>query len=444
MSQLLFKSLRLTKLLSKHEMISSISIKKLSSVDSNYNYDVAIVGGGIVGLATARELLARKPDLSCALLEKESQLSMHQTGHNSGVVHAGLYYTPGSLKAKLCVEGLKLLYKYCDENGVPYKMCGKLVVATEPEEVPRLNNIYERALKNGCTMSLIEGSEIKDIEPYCQGLKAIHSPLTGIVDYGLVARTYGKEFESRGGKIYTNFEVNGFNSSAEDSDYAVSIRGTENQVVNAKYVIVCAGLYSDRLAAKAGCDSLPKIVPFRGDYLILKPGKEHLVRGNIYPVPNPKFPFLGFHYTPRMDGSVWLGPNAILAFKREGYNFFDFNLKDFTESLMYPGLQKIVLKNIPAGMSEVYRIINKRAQIKGLQRFIPELKVSDVISGPSGVRAMALDTDGSMVDDFVFDIGDSNVGKRTLHVRNAPSPAATSSLAIAKMISDKAETTFAL
>lgn len=433
------------KLLSKNEVASLPAIfnRNLSSINSKENFDVAIVGGGIVGLATARELILRKPNLSCTLLEKENRLTMHQTGHNSGVIHAGLYYTPGSLKAKLCVEGLKLLYEYCDENGVPYKKCGKLVVATEPEEVPRLNAIYERALKNGCTMSLIEGNDIKDIEPYCQGLKAIHSPLTGIVDYGLVARTYGKEFETRGGKIFTNFEVNGFNSST-DSDYSVSIQGTKNQVINAKYVIVCAGLYSDRLAAKAGCDSLPKIVPFRGDYLILKPGREHLVKGNIYPVPNPKFPFLGFHYTPRMDGSVWLGPNAILAFKREGYNFFDFNLKDFTESLMYPGLQKIVLKNIPAGLSEIYRIINKRAQIKGLQRFIPELKVSDVISGPSGVRAMALDTDGQMVDDFVFDIGDTAVGKRTLHVRNAPSPAATSSLAIAKMISEKAETTFGL
>jgi len=414
-----------------------------SCLKNENSYDVTIVGGGIVGLATARELIMRKPHLSYALVEKEDVLSKHQSGNNSGVIHAGIYYKPGSLKAKLCVKGLKLMYEYCDQKNIPYKKCGKLIVAVEENEVERLEGLYKRALENGCTVELIEKDKIKEIEPYCQGLKAIHSPLTGIVDYAVVARSYGDEFLELGGAIHTNFEVDDFNESSDPS-YPVSITTKSGKTLNSKYVVVCGGLYSDRLAQKCGCDSLPKIVPFRGDYLILKPGKEYLVKGNIYPVPDPRFPFLGVHYTPRMDGSVWLGPNAVLAFKREGYKFFDFSPKDFTEAIFFRGLRKLVLNNIQAGLTEFYHLINKNAQINKLKKFIPQLTKHDVERGPAGVRAQALDMDGNLVDDFIFSSGESLIGKRTLHVRNAPSPAATSSLAISQMIFDEVERRFDL
>ncbi|XP_002128749.2 L-2-hydroxyglutarate dehydrogenase, mitochondrial [Ciona intestinalis] len=434
---------------------SSLALKhlrgfKLSTVCSNRRftaaiqdtYDVTIVGGGIVGLATARELLLRHPGVKYAVVEKENEVSLHQSGHNSGVIHAGIYYTPGSLKAKLCVEGLELMYKYCDEQNIPYKKVGKLIVAVEEEEIPRLDNIYKRALQNGCTVTMLDKHEIKDVEPHCKGLKAIHSPKTGIVDFAVVARSYGKQFAEGGGTIRTNFEVSNFKKSSK-LDSGVLIQGKDpNQQIHSKYVIVCGGLYADRLAAKSGCEILPKIVPFRGDYLVLKESKRDLVRGNIYPVPDPRFPFLGVHYTPRMDGSVWLGPNAVLAFKREGYKFFDFNFKDLSEALLFPGLQKLVFRNFSAGINELYRVANMNAQVKLLQRFIPELKKEDVVKGPSGVRAQALDDKGNLVDDFVFDSGKGELSTNMLHVRNAPSPAATSSLAIAKMIADEVETKY--
>lgn len=426
--------------LSRPELCRYLSTSSRNK-QSAENYDVTIVGGGIVGLATARELKMRKPQLSYAVVEKEDVLSKHQSGHNSGVIHAGIYYKPGSLKAKLCVEGLKLMYDYCDTHNIPYKKCGKLIVAVEENEIERLEGLYHRAKENGCTVNMIEQDQIKEIEPYCEGLKAIHSPLTGIVDYAVVARSYGEEFRQLGGDIHTNFEVDDFKQNS-DPDFPISIASKDYKNINSKYVIVCGGLYSDRLAQKSGCDALPKIVPFRGDYLVLKPGKEYLCKGNIYPVPDPRFPFLGVHYTPRMDGSVWLGPNAVLAFKREGYNFFDISPKDLTEAVLFPGLRKLVFRNIRAGMVELYHLINKRAQIYKLQKFIPQLKVADVDRGPSGVRAQALDMDGNLVDDFIFDQGSNELGRRTLHVRNAPSPAATSSLAIAKMIYDEVETRF--
>nr|CAB3260134.1 L-2-hydroxyglutarate dehydrogenase, mitochondrial-like [Phallusia mammillata] len=416
---------------------------RLSSTSAK-KYDVTIVGGGIVGLATARELIHRWPNLSYAVIEKEDQLSIHQTGHNSGVIHAGIYYTPGSLKAKLCVEGLKLTYKYCDEQNIPYKKVGKLIVAVNEEELPRLDNLYKRALQNGCSVSMVDKDEIKQIEPYCEGLKAIHSPLTGIVDFGLVARTYGKEFSSLGGDIHTGFEVTDFKESS-DSEFPITIEGkNSDQTIYSKHMVVCGGLFADRLAAKSGCNMEPKIVPFRGDYLVLKPEKQYLVKGNIYPVPDPRFPFLGVHYTPRMDGSVWLGPNAVLAFRREGYKFFDFNLKDFTEAIAFRGLRKLVAKNLTAGVGELYRVANRSAQVKQLQRFIPELTNNDVTKGPSGVRAQPLDGNGNLVDDFVFDSGTGSLGKRMLHVRSAPSPAATSSMAIAQMVADEVKMRFQL
>ncbi|CAE1245566.1 L2HGDH [Acanthosepion pharaonis] len=293
-------------------------------------------------------------------------------------------------------------------------------------------------------MKMVGAEEIKDIEPNCVGIRAIHSPHTGIVDWRQVAISYGANFERAGGKIFTEFAVDSF--STDNPDYPVTILGDtkKGQKVHCKYLITCGGLHSDRLAEKSGCHREPRIVPFRGDYLLLKPEKSNMVNGNIYPVPDPKFPFLGVHFTPRMDGSVWLGPNAVLSFKREGYKMFAFSLRDTIDALSYRGLRKIALKNLKFGMGEMYRSIAIEAQVRQLQRFVPTLKLEDVTRGPSGVRAQALDRDGNLVDDFVFDTGKSDLAHRILHVRNAPSPAATSSLAIAGMVADKVDKLFQL
>ncbi|XP_030071196.1 L-2-hydroxyglutarate dehydrogenase, mitochondrial isoform X2 [Microcaecilia unicolor] len=414
--------------------------------------DVVIVGGGLVGLASARELILRHPTLSFSLLEKEKTLASHQSGHNSGVIHSGIYYTPGSLKAKLCVQGAALCYEYCDQKAIPYKQCGKLIVAVEQEEIPRLQALYERGLQNNVRgLKLISAKEIRDREPYCRGLMAIDSPYTGIVNYRQVAQSYAEDFQAAGGSVLTEFEVNNIDmvkespsGSKEGIKYPVAIRSSKGEEVCCKYVVTCAGLYSDRLSEISGCSPEPRIVPFRGDYLVLKPEKCYLVKGNIYPVPNPQFPFLGVHFTPRMDGNVWLGPNAILAFKREGYRLCDFSATDLLDSVSFRGLRKLVLKNLWFGIGEMYRGFFLSAQVRQLQRFIPDLSIADIRRGPSGVRAQALDGNGNLVDDFVFDGGIGAIASRVLHVRNAPSPAATSSLAIAKMIATEAEQRFEL
>ncbi|XP_003228404.1 L-2-hydroxyglutarate dehydrogenase, mitochondrial [Anolis carolinensis] len=415
-------------------------------------FDVAVVGAGIVGLASARELCLRHPSLTFAVLEKEKELAVHQSGHNSGVIHSGIYYTPGSLKAKLCVEGSLLCYEYCDKKGIPYKQCGKLIVAVEQEEIPRLKALYERGLQNKVRgLKLINTKEIQAKEPYCRGLMALDSPYTGIVNYRQVALAYAEDFQAAGGTVLTDFEVKDIQmnkespiGSEEGMKYPVAVRNSKGEEIHCRHLISCAGLYSDRLSQISGCSPEPRIVPFRGDYLVLKPEKCYLVRGNIYPVPDPRFPFLGFHFTPRMDGSVWLGPNAVLAFKREGYKFYDFSVPDFIDATAYSGLWKLVLRNFSYGMGEMYRACFLSAQVKQLQRFIPEVTVNDILRGPAGVRAQALDRDGNLVDDFVFDGGSGDIGARILHVRNAPSPAATSSLAIAKMIADEVEHRFHL
>uniref|UniRef100_A0AAZ3NS22 L-2-hydroxyglutarate dehydrogenase, mitochondrial n=1 Tax=Oncorhynchus tshawytscha TaxID=74940 RepID=A0AAZ3NS22_ONCTS len=371
-------------------------------------YDVAVVGGGIVGLASARELILRHPTLSFILLEKEKDLAIHQSGHNSGVIHSGIYYTPGSLKARLCGKGATMAYEYLDKKGLPYKRCGKLIVAVEREEIPRLKALYERGQKNNVRdLTMIDAKGIREREPYCRGLMALDSPYTGIVDWRLVSLAYGKDFQEAGGTVVTEYEASDMamvkESPAGITDgmkYPIAIRDSKGTEVRCRYVLTCGGLYSDRLAQISGCSPDPRIIPFRGDYLVLKPEKHYLVRGNIYPVPDPRFPFLGVHFTPRMDGSVWLGPNAVLAFKREGYKLYDFDARDFGDALSF--------------------------------------------RGPAGVRAQALDRDGNLVDDFVFDVGVGDVGSRVLHVRNAPSPAATSSLAIAEMVADEVERRFSL
>ncbi|XP_071962745.1 L-2-hydroxyglutarate dehydrogenase, mitochondrial-like [Antedon mediterranea] len=426
--------------------------QKSSSSVSDDNYDACIVGGGIVGLATAQELITRHPNIKVAVLEKENELALHQTGHNSGVIHAGIYYAPGSLKAKLCVEGVKLTYQYCDKHNIGYDKVGKLIVALNDSEVPRLDELYERGLINNVEGLEIVGPDgIKEREPYCTGVKAIFSPNTGIIDYGEMARMFGKHFKTLGGDIHTEFNVINFRIITESESstntgltYPILVEGKHGKEVKCRYVITCGGLLSDRLALLSGCQPNPRIVPFRGDYLLLKPEKRHLVRGNIYPVPDPQFPFLGVHFTPRMDGNLWLGPNAVLAFKREGYKLTDFNVSDTFDAISYSGLRRLALKHLTFGMKEMYRGFVISAQVKRLQQYIPDLKPEDVTRGPSGVRAMALGPDGSLVDDFVFDIGSGDLGKRILHVRNAPSPAATSSLSIAKMVADKVEDSFSL
>lgn len=428
-------------------LLKDIKTRQLHSA-----YDVAVVGAGIVGLATARELILRHPSLSFILLEKEKELAVHQSGHNSGVIHSGIYYTPGSLKARLCVRGATLAYEYCEKKGLPYKRCGKLIVAVEQEEIPRLKALYERGTKNNVRdLSIVDAKGIREREPYCRGIMALDSPYTGIVDWRMVALSYGADFEEAGGTVVTKYEVNDISmvkespaGSTEGMKYPLAVRDSKGNEVRCRYVLTCGGLYSDRLSQISGCSREPRIVPFRGDYLVLKPEKNYLVKGNIYPVPDPRFPFLGVHFTPRMDGSIWLGPNAVLAFKREGYKMYDFNAQDFADALSFRGLQKLILRNITYGVGEMYRGVFIGAQVKVLQKYIPELSLSDVIRGPTGVRAQALDREGNLVDDFVFDGGVGDVGSRVLHVRNAPSPAATSSLAIAEMIADEVESRFAL
>ncbi|KAM7403525.1 hypothetical protein PAMA_004131 [Pampus argenteus] len=427
-------------------------LKDIASRRLHSTYDVAVVGAGIVGLATARELILRHPTLNFILLEKEKELSLHQSGHNSGVIHSGIYYTPGSLKARLCVRGATLAYEYCEKKEIPYNKCGKLIVAVEQEEIPRLKALYERGLKNNVRdLSIIDAKGIREREPYCRGIMALDSPYTGIVDWRMVALRYGKDFEEAGGTVVTEYEVNDISmvnestaGSTEGMKYPIAVRDKKGNEVRCRYVLTCGGLYSDRLSQISGCSREPRIVPFRGDYLVLKPEKHYLVKGNIYPVPDPRFPFLGVHFTPRMDGSIWLGPNAVLAFKREGYKVYDFNMRDFADAISFSGLQKLVLKNIKYGFGEMYRGIFIGAQVKILQKYIPEISLSDVLRGPAGVRAQALDREGKLVDDFVFDGGVGDVGSRVLHVRNAPSPAATSSLAIGEMVADEVESRFSL
>ncbi|CAG9797327.1 unnamed protein product [Chironomus riparius] len=410
---------------------------------ANNAFDLTIVGGGIVGVASAREIINRHPHLKIAIVEKEKKVAVHQSGHNSGVIHAGIYYKPGSLKAKLCVEGLHLAYKYCDEKNIPYKKVGKLIVATNKVEEERLKDLYDRGLKNKVPdLKLVDAKGIKEIEPYCKGVRAIHSPHTGIVDWALVTEYYAKDFQNAGGEIFLNFEVKKFFRSTNNAEHPVTVIAANGEQVYSRYILTCGGLQADKIAALTGNKTPPKIVPFRGEYLLLNPDKAHWVKGNIYPVPDPRFPFLGVHFTPRMDGSIWLGPNAVLAFKREGYTWTDFNLFEFLDAIKYPGLIRMGTRYIGAGIKEITQSLIPALQVRQLQKFIPEITVKDISKGPAGVRAQALRSDGSLVDDFIFEYGEGEIGTRILHCCNAPSPGATSSLSIAKMIADKVESSF--
>ncbi|XP_018058498.1 PREDICTED: L-2-hydroxyglutarate dehydrogenase, mitochondrial [Atta colombica] len=417
-----------------------------STTSTCSSYDLVIVGGGIIGCATAREIIMRHPNMKIAIVEKENALAMHQTGHNSGVVHAGMYYTPGSMKAKLCVEGLKLSYEYFCKNNIPHKKIGKLIVAHDPAQIKRIDELFDRGTKNKVPdLQIVEKDCISKYEPKCKGEKALWSPWTGIVDWAVVCKSFAEDFRKMGGEIFFNCEVIGFAELTESKGSSqlscISVQ-SKNRCIPTKYVLTCGGLHADRLAVMTGCDVNPRIVPFRGEYLLLNENKRHLCTTNVYPVPDPRLPFLGVHFTPRVNGEVWLGPNAVLAFSREGYRWFDINIKDCIELAKFPGLYKLCYRYFLPGCKEIIKSIFYPLAVKDLQKFIPELTYKDVKRGPAGVRAQAMDKDGKLVDDFVFDVGTGVIGSRVLHCRNAPSPAATSSMAIAKFIADKLDHDF--
>jgi len=389
--------------------------------------DLVVVGAGILGLAVAREALLRYPGLEVVVLEKEARSARHQTAHNSGVVHAGVYYAPGSLKAKLCVEGSAALYRYCDEKEIPYERCGKLVVATDERELPLLDELHARSRANGVPgVELVDQARLRELEPNVRGLRALHSPATGIVDFGRVAAAYARDVETLGGVIRTQMAVAAIRSSRDGAEVT-----TTTGTARARFVITCGGLHSDRLARMTGAPASPRIIPFRGRYHVLRPAAAALVRGLVYPVPDPAFPFLGVHFTRQIGGEVWAGPNAVPAFAREGYRFRDVRARDVWETLSYPGFLALARTYWRTGLSEIRGDLSKREFTARLQRLVPAVRAGDLAASHAGVRAQALADDGRLVDDFWFDHADN-----VLHVRNAPSPGATSSLALGREIVD--------
>jgi L-2-hydroxyglutarate oxidase LhgO len=400
-------------------------------------YDVVVVGAGIVGLASARELLRRQPGLRLALVDKEPRVGVHQTGHNSGVIHSGIYYAPGSLKARLCVAGARELYAYCEANGIPTERCGKVIVATDESELGRLQSLHERGLANGVDgLEMIGPERLRELEPHCAGIRALWSPCTGIVDFSQVAASYARDVRDAGGEVHTGREVLGLRGLAD----RVVLETTAGEL-ETRRVLTCAGLYADRVAALSEGAREPRVVPFRGDYWQLRPEARHLSRNLIYPVPDPAFPFLGVHATRRIGtGEVWLGPNAVLAFSREGYRRLDLRPRDLAEALANRGFRRLARRHWRMGAVEMWRDWSKRAFWRSVRRYLPDVEPADMVPGPSGVRAQALDASGALVDDFVVDVQ----GDRILHVRNAPSPAATSSLTIGRLVADAAERAFAL
>ncbi|MEJ2292494.1 MAG: L-2-hydroxyglutarate oxidase [Deinococcales bacterium] len=397
--------------------------------------DIAVLGGGIVGLATALSLQDRHPELQLTVLEKEPQVGRHQTGHNSGVVHSGIYYRPGTLKARLCVEGVGLLRAFCERHGIPYDPVGKVIVATRGEELARLDDLMARGTANGVPgLRMLDGEELREVEPHATGLRAIHSPSTAITDYGAVTRAMREAFEARGGRVLTGAQVRGIRSGPDGVQLDTGVGP-----VDAGHLITCGGLYADRVARLAGVDLDVRIIPFRGEYMVLAPERRELVRGLIYPVPDPTLPFLGVHLTRTVGGEVEAGPNAVLAFDREGYSVLDVSLRDTAESLSYPGLWRMAGRFIGVGLYEYYRSFSKVAFVHAIQRLLPDIDVKDVRRGGAGVRAQALGRDGKLLDDFVI-----RESERALHVLNAPSPAATASLAIGRHLSDLADERFGL
>ncbi len=398
-------------------------------------HDVAIVGGGIVGLATAHRLLERRPGLRLVVLEKERELAAHQSGRNSGVVHAGLYYAPGSLKARLAREGREALERFCAERGIPYERCGKLVVATEERELPRLAELRARGEANGLRGLAELGPEaMREIEPHVAGVRALHVPETGIVDFRRVALALAEDIRGRGGEVLLGRRVTGVRRLGDEL-----VLETSAGPVLAWSLVACAGLQSDRLARATGAPERMRIVPFRGDYLALRPHARHLVRALVYPVPDPALPFLGVHLTRRIDGEVWAGPNAVLALARERYGRASVDLRDLLETLAWPGFRRLVRRHWRAGLAELRRDLSRRAFLQACRRLVPGLGPGDVEWGPSGIRAQTVLATGELADDFVV-----QAGRGILHVRNAPSPAATASLAIGRVLAEHALARFDL
>ena len=398
-------------------------------------YSVIIVGGGIVGLAVALEITRRFPRVRLLLLEKEDHVGRHQSGHNSGVIHSGIYYKPGSLKAKLCVAGAAAMVEFCREHGIPHQICGKIIVATEEEEFPRLEELWRRGIANGLTgLKSIGPEELRQIEPNATGLRAIVVPSTGITNYAAVCDKYAELITAQGGTILTSHAVRGLKRTANEI-----VVETNQGAISTTSLINCAGLFSDRISRMAGDDPQVMIVPFRGEYYDLIPERSSLVRGLIYPVPDPRFPFLGVHFTRRVNGTVDAGPNAVLAFRREGYRRTDINLRDLASSLSFPGFWRMAAKNWRSGLDEFYRSFSKTAFVRALQRLVPAVQPTDLMPGGSGVRAQAVTREGALVDDFKFVPSD-----RMLHVLNVPSPAATASLMIGRTIVDTASNTLGL
>ena len=389
-------------------------------------YDITIIGGGIIGTATALSILKNK-SLKLLLLEAESSLAAHQTGNNSGVVHSGLYYKPGSLKAANCTIGREMMYAFCEKYNIPFDKCGKIVVATSKEEIPALNMLEERGKANGLTgIKRLSAFEIKEYEPHALGIDGLFVPQTGIVDYVAVTNKYAELIREKGGEIKTNSKL-----ISVKKDGSELVLTTEHEDYRTKFIVNCAGLQSDRIAKLFGVDPKLQIIPFRGEYYQLKKEKQYLVNNLIYPVPDPQFPFLGVHFTRMINSGVEAGPNAVLAFKREGYKKTDFSFRDILEMNLYPGFWKMAAKYYKMGFLEFRRSFSKELFVQSLQKLIPEIHINDIEVGGAGVRAQALERDGKLVDDFRI-----VEAERMVHVLNAPSPAATASLSIGKTISE--------
>ncbi|MBD2091132.1 L-2-hydroxyglutarate oxidase [Microcoleus sp. FACHB-1515] len=387
-------------------------------------YDFAIIGGGIVGLSTAMAIGENHPDSRILLLEKESHWAFHQTGNNSGVIHSGVYYKPGSFKAKFCRDGCQSMVEFCQKYDIPHEVCGKVIVATEEKELPLLENLYQRGLQNDIAVKKISPEEVREIEPNVNCIAGIRVYSTGIADYKKVAEKYAELIRQQGGDLHLNTKVDRIIKTSTGQTLE-----TNQGTFETRFVINCAGLHSDRVAKLGGVEPQAKIVPFRGEYYELIPEKRDLVKTLIYPVPNPAFPFLGVHFTKMIDGSVHAGPNAVLSLKREGYQKTDFDLRDFVEVMTFPGFWKLAAKHADEGIQEMIRSLSKAAFVRSLQRLIPAVQSKDLIPTHAGVRAQALMNDGRLVDDFLI-----VEGERSVHVCNAPSPAATSSLEIGKAI----------
>lgn len=388
-------------------------------------YNVVIVGGGIVGLASALKIKEANPKYKVAVIEKERAIAQHQTGHNSGVIHSGLYYKPGSAKAKNCVDGYNQLIDFCNEEGINYELCGKIVVATSQEEVPYLHQLTERGIQNGLTdMKKLSAEELKEHEPHINGVEGLFVPQTGIIDYKEVAAKYAEKFIHFGGEIFTHTEVEGF----VEKSPLIEVK-TNRQTFVTRLVVNCTGLHSDTITKLTGVEPNYRIIPFRGEYYKLKPEKEHLIKNLVYPVPDPNFPFLGVHFTRMIHGGIEAGPNAVLAFRREGYKKSDIHLGELFGSLTYKGFRIVAKKYWRTGMGEMHRSYSKAAFTKALQKLLPEIQKDDLIKWNAGVRAQACDKEGGLIDDFlIFEKG------QFINVGNAPSPAATSSLSIGQHV----------